>query len=123
MDSCIKSGYYCGETERMTKAGDNPGMYEMGLRYYPDSEPIRQLINSGTFNRDRHIWTYWDIPGFFQQKLMNNSKAIDYEKIYFRHWIKSFMIMIGIGLFGVSAEFCNHVTMMMKYRTNRLFIS
>ena len=61
MDSCIKSGYYCGETERMTKAGDNPGMYEMGLRYYPDSEPIRQLINSGTFNRES---SYMDLLGY-----------------------------------------------------------
>ena len=45
----------------MTKAGDNPGMYEMGLRYYPDSEPIRQLINSGTFNRES---SYMDLLGY-----------------------------------------------------------
>lgn len=61
MDSCIKSGYYCGETERMTKAGDNPGMYEMGLRYYPDSEPIKLLINSGRFNRES---SYMDMFGY-----------------------------------------------------------
>lgn len=61
MDSCIKSGYYCGETDRLAKAGDYPGMYEMGLRYYPDSEPIRQLINSGTFNRET---SYMDMFGY-----------------------------------------------------------
>lgn len=61
MDSCIKGGYYCGETERMAKAGDNPGMYEIGFRYYPDSEPIKQLINSGTFDRES---AYMDLLGY-----------------------------------------------------------
>ena len=61
MDSSIKSGYYSGETERMTKAGDNPGMYEIGYRYYSDSAPIKQLIKSGTFNRET---AYMDFFGF-----------------------------------------------------------
>ncbi|MBD3588569.1 alginate lyase family protein [Bacteroides sp. GM023] len=61
MDSCIKSGYYCGETERLAKAGDNPGMYEIGFRYYPDSESIKQMINSGTFNRES---SYMDLFGY-----------------------------------------------------------
>ena len=61
MDSCIKGGYYCGETERIAKAGDNPGMYEMGFRYYPDSEPVKQLINSGVFNRES---SYMDLLGY-----------------------------------------------------------
>ncbi|RZM24448.1 MAG: hypothetical protein EOO88_22770, partial [Pedobacter sp.] len=61
MDSCIKSGFYCGETDRMTKAGDNPGMYELGLRYYPNSDPVKLLINSGKFNRET---AYMDLLGF-----------------------------------------------------------
>lgn len=61
MDSCIKSGYYCGETDRMTKAGDNPGMYELGLRYYPDSQPVKSLLSSGNFNRTT---AYMDLLGY-----------------------------------------------------------
>lgn len=61
MNSCIKSEFYCGETDRMTLAGDVPGMYELGLRYYPDSEPIKLLLNSGKFNRES---AYMDLLGF-----------------------------------------------------------
>jgi len=60
-DSCIKSGYYCGETDRLGKAGDAPGMFELGFANYPDSEPIRQLIQSGTFNRET---SYTDLLGY-----------------------------------------------------------
>ena len=61
MDACIKRGFYCGETSRIGKAGDNHGMFELAYRYYPDSEPIKNLLHSGSFNRGTD---YMDILGY-----------------------------------------------------------
>ena len=44
LDSSLKGGYYAGETERLTKAGDMQGLYELGLNAYPDSEAIKGVI-------------------------------------------------------------------------------
>lgn len=48
-DSSIKSGFYVEETERMGIAGDLPGTYELGLRYYPNSQPIKDFIASDMY--------------------------------------------------------------------------
>ncbi len=61
MDSCIKSSFYCGEDSRIGKAEDNPGMFELGLRYYTDSEPIKNLIYSNAFNRET---AYMNLLGY-----------------------------------------------------------
>lgn len=45
-DSSLYHGAYSGETDRIGKAGDDPGMYELGLWFYPDSKPVKQLLNS-----------------------------------------------------------------------------
>lgn len=45
-DSTLRHGAYSGECERIGKAGDDPGMYELGLAFYPDSVPVRQLLDS-----------------------------------------------------------------------------
>jgi hypothetical protein len=45
-DTCIKSNYYCGETIKT-----DSGMFEIGFAYYPDSQPLKDLINSGAYDR------------------------------------------------------------------------
>ena len=46
VDASLGSGYYAGETERLTKAGDMKGLFELGMNAYPDSEPIKKVISS-----------------------------------------------------------------------------
>ena len=46
VDASLQGGYYAGETERLTKAGDMKGLFELGLNAYPDSEPIQKVIGS-----------------------------------------------------------------------------
>ena len=46
VDSSLQGGYYSGETDRLAKAGDMKGLFELGLNAYPDSEPIRKVIKS-----------------------------------------------------------------------------
>ena len=45
-DASLHHGLYSGESHRIGKAGDIPGMFELGLRHYPDSRPLRALIRS-----------------------------------------------------------------------------
>jgi hypothetical protein len=45
-DASIKNGIFKGETDRLGKAGDEPGMYELGLWFYPDCVPVKQLLAS-----------------------------------------------------------------------------
>lgn len=61
MNSCIKSNFYCGETDRIGQAGDNPGMFEIGYQYYPYSNSLINLLESGSFNRGT---AYMDILGY-----------------------------------------------------------
>lgn len=61
LDACIKSGFYCGESHRIGKVGDDHGMFELGYRYYHDSEPLKNLLNSGSFNRGT---CYMNILGY-----------------------------------------------------------
>lgn len=60
-DACIKTNFYCGETERLGKAGDNPGLFELGYNYYSDSQPLADLIASGAYDRGT---AYMDILGY-----------------------------------------------------------
>lgn len=50
-DACIKSNYYCGEAGFEGKSGDTAGMFELGFAHYPNSQPLRDLINSGSYDR------------------------------------------------------------------------
>jgi hypothetical protein len=61
MNSCIKSNFYCGETDRIGLADDNPGMFEIGYQYYPTSNPLNALLESGSFNRGT---AYMDMLGY-----------------------------------------------------------
>ena len=45
-DCSIKGGYYNGEEDRLGKAGDHIGLFELGYNAYPDSEKIKEVINS-----------------------------------------------------------------------------
>ena len=45
-DCSIKGGYYSGEEDRLGKAGDHIGLFELGYNAYPDSEKIKDVINS-----------------------------------------------------------------------------
>lgn len=45
-DACIKSDFYCGETNFGTGS-----FYEIGFAHYPNSQKLKKLINSGSFNR------------------------------------------------------------------------
>ena len=45
-DCSIKGGYYSGEEDRLGKAGDHIGLFELGYNAYPDSEKIKEVINS-----------------------------------------------------------------------------
>lgn len=61
MESCIKTNFYCGETHRIGRASDIPGMFEIGFNAYPTSQPIVDLIQSGVYNRGT---SYVEILGF-----------------------------------------------------------
>ncbi len=63
MDSCIKTRFYCGETDRIGKAGDDHGLFEIGMRYYPEYNEIKQLVHSGVYNRGTN---YSSIHGFYR---------------------------------------------------------
>ena len=58
-DAAIKNGIFKGETDRLGKAGDEPGMYELGLWFYPDCEPVKQLL--ATIDRGA---AYTDLLGY-----------------------------------------------------------
>lgn len=45
-DASLRHGAYSGESDRIGKAGDDPGMYEFGLWFYPDCKPVQQLLDS-----------------------------------------------------------------------------
>lgn len=60
-DACINTSFYCGETDRIGKAGDEPGLFELGYNYYSDSQPLTRLIESDTYNRGAG---YMDILGY-----------------------------------------------------------
>ena len=45
-DSTIKGGFYSGETERIGLAGDNPALFELGFRRYPNSPDLIELMSS-----------------------------------------------------------------------------
>jgi hypothetical protein len=45
-DASLRHGAYSGESDRIGRAGDDPGMYEFGLWFYPDSKPVQQLLDS-----------------------------------------------------------------------------
>ena len=60
-ESCIKTNFYCGETDRLGKAGDDPGLFELGYNYYSDNQPLADLITSGSFDRGS---AYMDILGY-----------------------------------------------------------
>lgn len=45
-DTSIKGGYYTGEDDRITKAGDMQGLYELGYNAYPDSRAIKSVIDA-----------------------------------------------------------------------------
>src|SRR5690606_24863743 len=62
-DGCIKSKFYCPETNKIGRTGDSPGLFELGLAQYPNSEPLQALISSGAFDR---ATAYSDILGFFR---------------------------------------------------------
>lgn len=46
IDASLQGGYYTGETERLTKAGDMQGLFELGYNAYPDSEAIKSVIDA-----------------------------------------------------------------------------
>lgn len=60
-ESCIKTNFYCGETDRLGKAGDDPGLFELGYNYYSDNQILTDLITSGSFDRGS---AYMDILGY-----------------------------------------------------------
>ncbi len=45
-DSTIKGGFYSGETDRIGLAGDNPALFELGFKHYPDSPDLIELMSS-----------------------------------------------------------------------------
>ncbi len=45
-DASLQGGYYTGETERLTIAGDMQGLFELGYNAYPDSEAIKAVIDA-----------------------------------------------------------------------------
>lgn len=53
-DAGIKSGYYAGETDRIGRAGDSPGIFELALNRFPDSEPLQDLL----WVMDRPLYRY-----------------------------------------------------------------
>lgn len=65
MDSCIKTGFYCGETERIGKAGDDHGLFEIGMRYYPDVIEIKNMVYSGSYDRGTNHSTLLGFYRFF----------------------------------------------------------
>ena len=67
IDASLQGGYYTGETDRVTKAGDMQGLFELGLNAYPDSEPIQKVINA--------------IPNRFQNKVQMHDQ-LGYTRLY-----------------------------------------
>jgi len=65
VNSCIKTGFYCGEDDRIGKAGDHPGLFEIGMRYYPDYENIKDLVYSGAYNRGTNYSTLHGLYRFY----------------------------------------------------------
>ena len=63
IDSCIKTSFYCGETNRIGKAGDDHGLFEIGMRYYPENNEIKSTVYSGAYNRGTN---YSSIHGFYR---------------------------------------------------------
>ncbi len=54
-DSSIKGGYYTGETERIGLAGDDPALFELGFKRYPNSPDLIELMSS--MERAEHkVW-------------------------------------------------------------------
>ncbi len=43
-DSSIQGGYYIGEDERIGKAGDSPGIFELAAYRYPDNEKLLACV-------------------------------------------------------------------------------
>lgn len=43
-DTSLKGGFYRSSNARLGQAGDSPSLFELGLRRYPQSEPLRQLV-------------------------------------------------------------------------------
>lgn len=48
-DTSIKGGYYTGENDRIGKAGDFIGLYELGYNAYPESAKIKEVIDACKF--------------------------------------------------------------------------
>lgn len=46
MRSDIKGGFYAGEDERMTRAGDKPTLFEIGALRYPELEGPREVLKN-----------------------------------------------------------------------------
>lgn len=67
LDADLQGGYYTGETDRLTKAGDMQGLFELGLNAYPDSEPIKKVINA--------------IPNRYQNKVQMHDQ-LGYTRLY-----------------------------------------
>ena len=64
-DSTLYHGYYAGECHRIGKTGDVPGLFELGLYFYPDSANISNLIHSvGTTNTVDRGAEYMGILGY-----------------------------------------------------------
>lgn len=66
-DASLQGGYYTGETDRLTLAGDMQGLFELGLNAYPDSEPIKKVINA--------------IPNRYQNKVQMHDQ-LGYTRLY-----------------------------------------
>ena len=46
LKSDLEHGYYAGEDDRISKAGDIRGLFELGYNAYPDSEKIKSVIDA-----------------------------------------------------------------------------
>lgn len=44
-DAAIKGGFYAGESNRIGQAGDSTGLFEIGFARYPQSKPLRDLLD------------------------------------------------------------------------------
>jgi len=64
-DSTLYHGYYTGESHRIGKTGDEPGLFELGLYFYPDSVNISNLIHSVS-TRNIVDWgaSYMEVLGY-----------------------------------------------------------
>ena len=46
MKSDLEHGYYAGEDDRITKAGDMRGLFELGYNAYPESTKIKAVLDA-----------------------------------------------------------------------------